>query len=148
LQRPRFRLSFNPSDTLSGRQEGIFAQGSAILAWEIYGEVVMNEANPYVVADPDGTIRVGKAGVTLESVLAGFEQGHTPETIRAQYPALTLEEVYGAITWSLAHGQEVEQYLKRQDTLWGQWRERLQQSEPPIVDRLRALRGARAGDPR
>jgi uncharacterized protein (DUF433 family) len=108
----------------------------------------MNEANPYITTDPKGVMRVGKAAVPLESVLAGFEQGHAPETIRSQYPALSLEEVYGAITYSLAHPQEVQDYLKRQDALWEQWGERLQQSEPAVVERLRALRGARAGDAR
>jgi uncharacterized protein (DUF433 family) len=108
----------------------------------------MSEGNSYVTTDPNGVMRVGKAAVPLESVLAGFEQGHTPETIRSQYPALTLEEVYGAITYSLGHPQEVQQYLKRQDVLWEQWRERLEQSQPPVVERLRALREARAGEPR
>src|SRR6478736_9794792 len=107
----------------------------------------MAESNSYVSKDSAGLMRVGKAGVPLESVLAGFEQGHAPETIRSQYPALTLEEVYGAITYSLAHPQEVQQYLKRQDALWEQWRERLEQSEPPVLERLRALREARAGNP-
>jgi uncharacterized protein (DUF433 family) len=108
----------------------------------------MNEANPYVTTGQTGVMCVGKAAVPLESVLAGFEQGHTPETIRSQYPALSLEEVYGAIAYSLAHPQEVQDYLKRQDALWENWRERLQQSEPPVVERLRAIRGVRAGDAR
>ena len=105
----------------------------------------MNEANAYVTTDSNGVMRVGKGAVPLESVLTGFEQGHTPETIRSQYPALSLEEVYGAITYSLAHPKEVQDYLKRQDSLWEQWRQRLQQGEPPVVERLRAIRQAQAG---
>lgn len=108
----------------------------------------MNESNQYVSTDQQGVMRVGKAGVALESVLAGFEQGHAPETIRSQYPALSLEEVYGAITYSLAHAQEVQQYLKGQDALWEHWRQRLQQGEPPVVERLRAIRQAQAGQKR
>src|SRR4051812_37748168 len=102
----------------------------------------MNEPNQYVATDERGVMRIGKAGVPLESVLAGFEQGYAPETIRSQYPALTLEEVYGAITYSLAHAQEVQLYLQRQDALWDQWRDRLQQAQPPVVERLRAFRQA------
>jgi len=105
----------------------------------------MNEPNAYISTDQKGAMRVGKAGVALESVLAGFEQGHTPETIRSQYPALTLEEVYGAITYSLAHPTEVQDYLKRQDALWEQWRQRLQENEPPVVERLRAMKQTQAG---
>jgi uncharacterized protein (DUF433 family) len=108
----------------------------------------MSDEKHYVSIGPNGAMRVGKSGVPLESVLAGFEQGQSPETIRSQYPALTLEEVYGAITYSLAHPQDVQDYLKRQDALWEKWRDRLQQSEPPVVERLRALRGAPAGESR
>jgi len=56
----------------------------------------MTDADSYVTTDPSGVIRVGKAAVSLESVLAGIEQGHTPERIGCQYAGLTLEEVYGA----------------------------------------------------
>lgn len=108
----------------------------------------MNESNPYISTDQKGVMRVGRGGVPLESVLAAFEQGHAPETIRSQYPALSLEEVYGAITYSLAHPHEVQDYLKRQDALWEQWRQRLQQGEPPVVERLRAVRQAEAGQKR
>ena len=103
----------------------------------------MNEGKSCVTTDQAGMMRVGKGAVPLESVLAGFEQGHAPETIRSQYPALTLEEVYGAITYSLAQPQEVRQYLKRQGALWEQWREKIEQAESPVVPRLRAMRNAR-----
>ena len=105
----------------------------------------MNEQKSYVTTDQKGVMRVGKGGVPLESVLAAFEQGHAPESIRTQYPALTLEEIYGAIAYSLGHSDQVQEYLKRQDALWEHWRHKLQQDEPPVVKRLRAMRDAEAG---
>ena len=39
----------------------------------------------------------------LDSVVAAFHQGHSAETIAQQYPALSLEEIYGAITYYLAN---------------------------------------------
>jgi Protein of unknown function (DUF433) len=108
----------------------------------------MSDMDPYVTTGPNGVMSVGKAAVPLESVLAGFEQGHAPETIRSQYPTLSLEEVYGAITYSLAHPNEVQEYLKRQDVLWEQWRQRLRQGEPPVVERLRAIQQTQAGQNR
>ena len=60
-------------------------------------------------------LRVGSNRVMLDSVLAAWGQGHSPESIRSQYPSLSLEEVYGAIAWSLAHPDEVNAYLKSQD---------------------------------
>jgi len=47
--------------------------------------------------DETGVYRIGNTRVMLDSVLAGFQQGHSAETIRQQYPALSLEEVYGSI---------------------------------------------------
>jgi hypothetical protein len=37
-------------------------------------------------------------------------------------PSLTLEQVYGAITYYLSHRDEVEQYLRRQEGEWAKWR--------------------------
>jgi uncharacterized protein (DUF433 family) len=72
----------------------------------------------YVRQDEHGVLRVGANAVMLDSVLAARDQGHSPETIRSQYPRLTLEEVYGAITWCLSHPTEVAAYVKRQDREW------------------------------
>jgi uncharacterized protein (DUF433 family) len=50
----------------------------------------------------------------LDSVLAASAAGHSPETIREQYPASRLEEVYRALTHYLAHAADVEACLRRQ----------------------------------
>src|SRR3974390_883625 len=86
-----------------------------------------------------GAYRVGNTRVMLDSVVAGFRQGHSAETIRQQYPALTLEEVYGSIAYYLGHTAEVDAYLKRQDAVWEEWRSRSEQRPSPVVERLRAL---------
>ena len=104
----------------------------------------MAEERQYVSTDEHGVMRVGATRVMLDSVIAAFDQGHSPETIRQQYPSLSLEEVYGAITYCLAHPDEVRDYMKRQDAAWAEARARSEQDVPPVVARLRALRGARA----
>jgi uncharacterized protein (DUF433 family) len=104
----------------------------------------MNEARPYVRVDERGVIRIGNSRVMLDSIVAGFEQGHSPETLQQQYPALSLEEVYGAITYYLAHTDEVHTYLKRQDELWEAWRAKSATRSSPVVERLRALRASEA----
>ena len=105
----------------------------------------MDEHQSYVQADQHGVMRVAGTHVMLDSVLAAFEQGHAPETIRAQYPSLTLEQVYGAIAYYLSHRPEVEQYPRRQDAEWGMWKARAEQQAAPVVQRLRALQNAKAG---
>jgi uncharacterized protein (DUF433 family) len=105
-------------------------------------EVAMSEPKNYVRVDENGVFRVGTTRVMLDSVVAAFEQGHSPETIRQQYPALGLEEVYGAITYYLAHHQEVTEYLQRQGVVWDQWRSKSEGKPSAVVERLRALREA------
>jgi uncharacterized protein (DUF433 family) len=103
---------------------------------------VMAEDKPHVRVDEHGTYRVGAGRVMLDSVVAAFLQGHSPETIRQQYPALSLEEVYGSITYYLAHQEEVHAYLARQDAVWQEWRKRSEERLSPVVERLRALHRA------
>lgn len=96
----------------------------------------------YIRVDEHGAMRVGTTRVMLDAIVAGFEQGHSPETIQQQFPALSLEEVYGAITYYLSHRDEVHEYLTRQNTLWEQWRAEAEQQAQPVVKRLRALKVA------
>jgi hypothetical protein len=104
----------------------------------------MDEEKRYVRVDEHGVMRNGKSRVMLDSIVAGFGQGHSPETLQQQYPALSLEEVYGAITYYLAHTDEVHTYLKRQDELWEAWRAKSATRSSPVVERLRALRTSEA----
>src|SRR5437660_433771 len=107
----------------------------------------MNLESAYVRIDEHGVFRVGNTRVMLDSVVAGFHQGHSPETIRQQYPALTLEEVYGSVAYYLAHRAEMDAYLKRQDAVWQQERSRNGQQPNPVVERLRALQKTGMAEP-
>jgi|ETNmetMinimDraft_26_1059896.scaffolds.fasta_scaffold07792_4 uncharacterized protein (DUF433 family) len=100
----------------------------------------MNKKRDYVWTDESGVMRLGNSRVMLDSVVAAFQQGHSPETISQQYPALSLEEVYGAITYYLAHADEVDEYLKKQDALWTKLRAESEGKASPVVARLRALK--------
>jgi uncharacterized protein (DUF433 family) len=93
----------------------------------------------YVRVDEHGVLRVGNTRVMLDSIVAGFMQGHSAETIQQQYPSVSLEEVYGAIAWYLAHVDEVSQYLTRQHAVWSDGREEAAKRPSPVVQRLRAL---------
>jgi uncharacterized protein (DUF433 family) len=102
----------------------------------------MGQDKSYVGIDENGVYRVGNTRVMLDSVVAAFHEGHSPETIRQQYPSLTLEEVYGTIAYYLAHGGEVTAYLQRQQAVWDAWRVRAEERSSPVMERLRALREA------
>lgn len=94
----------------------------------------------YVRMDANGAWRVADTHVMLDSVVAAFHEGHSAETIQGQYPSLSLEQVYGAITYYLSHRQEIDRYLNQQDATWAKWQERAERDASPVVRRLRLLR--------
>jgi uncharacterized protein (DUF433 family) len=98
----------------------------------------------YIRADEQGALRVGSTGVSLDSVVYAFQQGCSPETIQDQYPALSLEQVYGAIAFYLANRDEVHEYLQQQEKLWQDLCQKTEEQASPVVERLRALRAAAA----
>ncbi|MBI4595695.1 MAG: DUF433 domain-containing protein [Candidatus Tectomicrobia bacterium] len=52
--------------------------------------------------------------VSLDSIVFVFLDGLSAETIVAEcFPVLTLEQVYGAITYYLAHRGEIDAYLQK-----------------------------------
>src|SRR5437867_9634994 len=46
--------------------------------------------------------------VPLAVIVREFQRGESPEAIRLHYPTLSLEQVYGAITFYLGNKEEVE----------------------------------------
>jgi uncharacterized protein (DUF433 family) len=100
----------------------------------------MHETTNYVRIDENGVLRVGASRVMLDSVVAAFVQGHSPETVHQQYPALTLDEVYGSIAHYLLHREEVDAYLRRQNEIWETLRARSEERPNAVVERLRSLR--------
>jgi uncharacterized protein (DUF433 family) len=78
--------------------------------------------NPTVIPEPlplaggqDGGWRVGGTRVTLDTVIAAFNQGATAEEIVQQYPALALADVYAVIGYYLRHKPEVDAYLANRE---------------------------------
>lgn len=54
--------------------------------------------------------------VSLESVIFAFRDGLSPETIAAEcFPALTLEQVYGAIAFYLGNRPALDAYLRQME---------------------------------
>lgn len=62
--------------------------------------------------DSDGVIRVGGTRVTLDTVVAAFEAGATPEQIAQDYP-VGLADLYAVITYYLRHPEEIREYRER-----------------------------------
>jgi len=92
--------------------------------------------------DADGVARVGATRIPLDSVLASFFEGATPEEIVQQYPSLQLGDVYAVIGFYLRHREEVDAYLVHRHKQAVEIREENQARFPPrsIRDRLLARR--------
>jgi uncharacterized protein (DUF433 family) len=63
--------------------------------------------------DEHGTIRVSGTRVTLDTVIARYRQGGTPETIHTAFDVLTLNDIYAVIAYYLAHHEELDAYLEQ-----------------------------------
>jgi uncharacterized protein (DUF433 family) len=64
-------------------------------------------------ANEDGIILVGQTRVTLDTIVAVFNQGATAEEIVYRYPSLNLADVYATIGFYLKHQTEVNAYLQQ-----------------------------------
>jgi hypothetical protein len=67
-------------------------------------------SSDYIERRDDG-YAVSGTRVSLDSIVYAFLSGESAESIAQAFPVLTLEQVYGAITFYLAHRDEVDRYL-------------------------------------
>jgi len=63
------------------------------------------------IEEKESAYRVIDKRVSLDSIVYAFLAGQSPESIAQSFPALTLEEVYGAIAFYLANREGIDQYL-------------------------------------
>jgi uncharacterized protein (DUF433 family) len=89
---------------------------------------------------------VGGTRVRLESVIAEFQNGATPEQIVQDFDSLTLADVYAVITYYLRNRADVDAYIEEQrregDRIEGEVRASLPHAE--IRERLLARRRERS----
>ena len=105
----------------------------------------MDEANTYIMVDANAVRRIAGTRISLNSVVIAFQDGQSAEEIQRNFPALSLEQVYGAITYYLGHRQEVDTYLQQQREQWEQARSQNARNPNAAVERLRKMRMAKAG---
>ena len=67
----------------------------------------------YITKLENGAYRIANTRVSLDSIIYAFWDGETPETIARHFPAVQLEQVYGAIAFYLANRQEVNDYMQQ-----------------------------------
>jgi len=65
----------------------------------------------------DGSFYLIGSRVPLAHLVREFQRGESPEAIRSHYPTLSLEQLYGAITFSLGNKEEVERDIAERERL-------------------------------
>ncbi|MCP9496148.1 MAG: DUF433 domain-containing protein [Pyrinomonadaceae bacterium MAG19_C2-C3] len=63
------------------------------------------------VTQKDGAYLIVESRVSLDSVVYAFRRGASAESINHSFPSLTLEQIYGAITFYLANQECIDAYL-------------------------------------
>jgi uncharacterized protein (DUF433 family) len=101
-------------------------------------------APEYVTRTPAGGWRVAGTRVSLDSVIHGYWQGRQPETIAADFPALTLEQVHGAIAFYLRHQATLDQHFAEQDRRWREFQRESASRHGPLLRRIRGATGQAA----
>lgn len=93
-------------------------------------------------SDADGVIRVGGTRVTLDTLVAAFDAGGTPEEIVRQYPSVALADVYSVIAYYLRHESDIQAYLTQRRQRAAQVRQQNERRFDPagVRDRLLARR--------
>ena len=100
---------------VSGRAEDAFARNFYT------GSMERSE----YIEQRNGGFYIAGTRVSLDSIVYSFKTGDSPETIRQNFSSLTLEQVYGAIAFYLAHEQEVDANIREGE-------EEIQRSVPPL----------------
>ena len=68
------------------------------------------------VEQREGGYWIRDTRISLDSIVEAFKRGAAPESINRSFPLLSLEEIYGAITFYLSHEQEIDSYLSQAES--------------------------------
>lgn len=107
-------------------------------------QVQFQTTTPPLRWDEAGGIRIGQSRVTLDSLLASYHNGSTPEEIAVQYSVLSLADIYGAIAYCLTHRQQIEAYLEQRQQAAQQRRQHIEQDHNLTDLRQRLLARAQS----
>jgi uncharacterized protein (DUF433 family) len=92
-----------------------------------------------IVAD---AYRITGTRVSLDSIVYDYLSGLSPEGIADNFDTLTLEQVYGAITYYLSHRDEVDRHLMSNRAKFDALRKKARESHPLLYRKLEEMQEA------
>lgn len=84
----------------------------------------------------DGGYWVADSRVSLDSIVSAFHEGQSAESIAQSFPVLSLEAVYGAITFYLANRKLIDDYLREARSQYESLRQAARDADPAFYQRL------------
>ena len=87
----------------------------------------------------EGTIRIARSRVSLDSVVHHYKLGASAEQIAQKFPSLDLADVYAAITYYLNHEEAIEEYLHEQEAKGDEVQKKIE-SDPQYQKKSAELR--------
>lgn len=84
----------------------------------------------------DGGFWILGSRVSLDSVVYAFLSGQSAESIAQSFPVLTLEQVYGAITFYLSNRAVIDAYLSQAKSDYEAMRQAAQDADPMFYQKL------------
>ncbi len=92
------------------------------------------------VGQRDGGYFIVATRVSLDSVVHAFLRGESAEGIQESFPALTLEQVFGALSFYLANREAIDQYLLEAKKDFETLRQQARQANPALYAKLAEAR--------
>ena len=88
----------------------------------------------------NGGFYIGGSRVSLASIIYEYRDGSAPETIRQNFPTLSLEQIHGAIAFYLGHQEEAENYLRELEKRWDELERTAKPASPELQERIEEAR--------
>ena len=99
----------------------------------------MNNEYVSVVGD---SYKITGTRVSLDSIVFDYLSGLSPEGIAENFDSLSLEQVYGAITYYLSHRQEVDRHLMSNRVKFETLRKNARETHPLLYRKLEEMQEA------
>jgi len=90
----------------------------------------------------EGAYRIAGTRVSLDSLIYLFREGMSAESIVESCPALTLEQVHGALAFYLANQKEIDTYLAEGQRLAEVQHRQSRQANAELIAKLQRARNA------
>jgi uncharacterized protein (DUF433 family) len=88
----------------------------------------------------NGAYYIAGSRVSLDSVVYAFLRGESPEGIAESFPALGLEQIFGALTFYMANRELVDRYLSEGQREFETLRQQARRDHPALYAKLAETR--------